>query len=124
MNKSLQNERAKKPRSSSSFSSSMTNGPRIFNGENSIAGDRNPRRVGRSGLQRQAGRESYQNNRIFPSGAALSACLGLGHNGPIGSAQARHVGRSQTGLQGVGMLNTAILPEKPTNPERVLSIVD
>ena len=40
-----------------------------------------PQGSGRSGLQRRGGRESYQNNRIFPTGAAL-----LDHNGPIGGA--------------------------------------
>jgi hypothetical protein len=40
----------------------------------------------------------------FSNGAAL------GYHGPI--PQARHVGRSQTGLQGVGMLKTTILPRK------------
>ena len=72
----------------------------------------------------KAGGGSYHNNRIFPSGAALSTCLGLGEMVQSGGTQARHLGRSQTGLQGVGMLNMTILPEKPTNPERVLSVID
>jgi len=124
MNRSLQNERAKKPRSSSSFSSSMTNGPRIFNGENSIAGDRTPGEWPKWTAAPRRGGGSYHNNRIFPSGAALSTCLGLGEMVQSGGTQARHLGRSQTGLQGVGMLNMTILPEKPTNPERVLSVID
>jgi len=45
---------------------------------NSIAGYRTPVEWPKW-TAAQGGRESYQNNRIFPSDAALSACLGLGH---------------------------------------------
>jgi hypothetical protein len=102
----------------------MTNGPRILNGENSIAGDRNPGGVAEVDCSAKAAGKATRTIEFFPAVPRSRPVSAWVTNGPIGGCQARHVGRSQTGLQGVGMLNTAILPEKPRNPERVLSVVD
>ena len=72
----------------------------------------------------EAGGKATRTIEFFPAALRSRPVSAWVTNGPIGGCQARHVGRSLTGLQGVGMLNTTILPEKPRNPERVLSVVD